>query len=79
MTTDGKIRDEKLQCGINRGAEKRSALSSGQINKYEYITGKEIILSDQRRVIEQAKFIYSPIGKALEKQLKMLENQGKNK
>ena len=79
MTTDGKIRDEKLQCRINRGAEKRSALSSGQINKYEYITGKEIILSDQRRVIKQAKFIYSPIGKALEKQLKMLENQGKNK
>ena len=68
MTIDDKIRDEKLQYDINREAAKISALSSGKIDKYEYLTGEEIILPDQRRVIEQAKFTYSPLGKALEKQ-----------
>ena len=38
-----------------------------QIDKYEYFTSKEVLPSDQRRVIEQAKFTYSPLGKALEK------------
>ena len=52
-------------------------ISSGKIDKYEYLTGKEILPSDQRRVIEQAKFTYSPLGKALEKQTNVLEDQGK--
>ena len=64
---DDKIRDEKLQYDINREAAKISALSSGKIDKYEYLTGEEILPSDQRRVIEQAKFTYSPSVKALEK------------
>ena len=44
MTTDDKIRDEKLQCNINRQTAKISALQSGQIDKYEYLTHEEIIL-----------------------------------
>ena len=58
MITDDKIRDEKLQYDINREAAKISALSSGKTYKYEYLTGKEILLPDQSRVIEQAKFEY---------------------
>ena len=56
MTTDDKIKDEKLQYDINREAAKISALSSGKINKYEFLTGKEILPSDQSRILEQAKF-----------------------
>ena len=67
MKTDDKIRDEKLQYDINREAAKISALSSGKIDKYEYLTGEEILPSDQRRVIEQAKFTYSPLGKTFDK------------
>ena len=59
MTTDDKIGDEKLQYDINKEAAKISALSSGKIHKYEYLTGEEILPSDQRRVIEQAKLTYS--------------------
>ena len=70
MTTDDKIRDEKLQYDIDREAAKISALSSEKIGKYEYLTGEEILPSDQWRVIEQAKFTYSPLGKALEKKNK---------
>ena len=77
MTIDGKMRDEKLEYDINREAAKISALSCGKINKYEYLTGEEILPSDQRRVIEQAKFTYFPLGKALEKQTKTIEDQGK--
>ena len=70
MTTDEKIRDEKLQYDFNREAAKISALSSGKIDKYEYLTGEEVLHSDQRRVIEQAKFTYSSLGKAFEKETK---------
>ena len=52
MTIDDQIRDGKLQCDINREAAKISALSSGQINKYEYLTGKEILSSNQKQIIE---------------------------
>ena len=48
-------------------------------DKYEYIIGEEILPSDQRGVIEQAKFSYSPLGNALEKQRKTIENQGESK
>ena len=78
MTIDDKIRDEKLQYYINREAAKISALlSSRTIEKYEYLTGEEILPPDQRRMIKQAKFAYSPLGKAFEKQTKTIEDQGK--
>ena len=51
MTTDDKVRDEKLQYNTNRNAAKISALSSGKI-KYEYLRGEEILTSDQSRIIE---------------------------
>ena len=46
-------------------------------NKYEYITGKETLSTEQNKMIEQAKFTYSPLGKAFEKQTKIIEDQGK--
>ena len=55
---------------------KISALSSGKIDKYEYLTGEEIIPPGQKRVIESAKFTYSPVGEAFEKQIKTIEDQG---
>ena len=54
MAIDDKIRDKRLQYDINREAAKTWALSSGKIDKFEYLTGKEILLSDQKRVIQQA-------------------------
>ena len=77
MTIDDKIKDEKLQYDINIEAAKISVLSSGEIDKYEYLTGEEILPSDQSRIIEQAKFTYSPLGKAFKKQIKTIEEQGK--
>ena len=74
MTIDDKIRDEKLQYDINRKAAKISALSSGKIDKYESFTDEEILPPDQKRVIEQAKFTYSRLGKVFEKQIKITED-----
>ena len=48
------------------------------MDKYEFLTIEEILPFDQSRIIEQAKFTYSPLGKAFEKQTKMVEKQGKN-
>ena len=74
MTNDCKIRDKKLQYEINRKAAKISALSSGKIYRYEYLTGKDILPFDQSRIIERAIFTYSPLGKAFEKQIKTVED-----
>ena len=79
MTINDQIRYEKLQYDINRGAAKISALSSGKIHEYEYLTGEDILPSNQQQVIEQAKFTYSPLGKAFEKQIKRTEDQWQKK
>ena len=79
MIIDDKIKDEKLQYDINREAAKISALLSGKFYKYKYLTGEETLPSCQSRIIEQAKFTHSPLGKAFEKQIKTIEEQGKNK
>ena len=76
MTIEDQIKDEKLQYDINREAAKISALSSGKLDKYEYLTGEEILPSNQQQLIQQAKFNYSPLGKAFEKQRKTTEDQG---
>ena len=79
MTIEDQIRDEKLQYDINREAAKISTLSSGKIDKYEYRTVEEILPSNQQQIIEQAKFTFSPLGKAFEKQTKTIEHQGEKK
>ena len=75
MTIADNTRDEKLQYSINREVAKISALSSGEIDKYEFLTSEEMFPSEQSRIIEQVKFTYSPLDKALEK-LKTIEDQG---
>ena len=44
--------------------------------KYEFVAGPEILPSDQSRIIEQAKFTYSLLSKAFEKQIKTIEDKG---
>ena len=70
MTINDQIRDEKIQYDINREGAKISALSSGKIHKYEYLTGEDILPSNQQQIIQQAKFTYC------EKQIKTFEDQG---
>ena len=62
MTIDDKIRDEKLQFDINREVAKISALSSGKIDKYEYLANEEILPSNRRQITEQVKFAYYHLG-----------------
>ena len=47
------------------------------MQKYEYLSGEDILPSNQQQIIEQTKFTYSPLGKAFEKQIKTTEDQGK--
>ena len=51
----------------NREAARISTLSSGKIRKYEYLTGEDILPSNQQQIIEQAKFTYSTLEEAFEK------------
>ena len=75
MAINDQIGDGRLQYDINREAAKISALSSGKIHKYEYLTGKDILPANQQQIIEQARFTFSPLGKAFEKQIKTIEDQ----
>ena len=77
MTINDQIKDEKIQCDINRETAKISALSSGKLHKYEHLTGEDILPSNQQQIIEQTKFTYSPLGKAFDKQIKTIEDQCK--
>ena len=77
MTINDQIKDENIQYDINREAAKISALSSGEICKYEYLTGEDILPSNQQKIIEQSKFTSSPLGSAFEKQIKTIEDQRK--
>ena len=77
MTINDQIKDENIQYDINREAAKISTLSSGEICKYEYLTGEDTLPSNQQKIIEQSKFTSSPLGRAFEKQIKTIENQGK--
>ena len=71
------IDDETLQYDINREAANITALLSGKINKYEYLTVEEILPFNQKQIIEQAKFTYSPLDKVFERQTKTIKDQGK--
>ena len=62
MAIDDQIMYENLEYDINREAAKISALSSCNFHEYEYLTGEDILLSNQQQIIEQAKFTIS-IGK----------------
>ena len=77
MTIDDQIRDVKLQQDINRETAKISALPSNKIVQYGYLTEEEKLPSTQKQIIEQAKFTYSPLGKAFKKQIKTIEDQEK--
>ena len=77
MTINDQMKDEKLQYNINREVAEISALSSGKIHKYEYLTGEDILPSTQQQITEQTKFTYSPLGRAFDNQIKTIEDQGK--
>ena len=55
--------------------QKYPLLSSGKIDKYEYLTGKKILTSNQEQIIEHPKFTYSPLGKAFKKLKKAIKDQ----
>ena len=61
MAIEDMIRDEKLQCNINREGAKISFLSPGKIDKYEYLSGEEILPSNRTQIIEKANFTYSDL------------------
>ena len=68
MTVDDKIRGENSTTRYKQKDIK---------NVGEFIlTGGEILPSDSSRVMEQTKFTYSPLGEAIEKQIKTVENHG---
>ena len=67
---DDEIRNEKLRYDfnrVNREAAKISPLSIIKTDKYEHLTDEAILPSNQSRIIEQGKFTYSTLGKALGK------------
>ena len=74
MATDDQIKDEKLQYDISREAAMIQSLSSGKIDKYEYLTGEEILPSNQK--LNLLIILWEKLLKNKQKQLKI---KGKNK
>ena len=71
---DDKIKTNKAQYDLDREAPKISALSSGELEKYKYLTDED--LGYKSDVIQKAKFEYSPFGKAFNKGLDESDKKG---
>ena len=69
-----KIKQNEAQYDLDREAAKISALSSGNLDKYEYLTGED--LNYKPSTVKQDKFDYSPLDKFFNKGLKKEENRG---
>lgn len=70
---------QKKQYDINRVTSNRSALWSDKIDKYDYLTNKEILRQHQNRIIQEGKFTSSPLPKVLKNQTETIEKHGKTK
>ena len=79
MTIEDQIKDEKLKYEINREDSKILTLPSGKIDRYQYLTGEEILPSKQQQIIEQAKFTDLLWEKLLKNKQKQLKIKEKNK
>ena len=66
--SDRKIKENEAQYDLDRKAAKLSAMSSNNLDKYEYLTGED--LDYKSSTIQQARFEYSPLGKIFTKRLK---------
>ena len=77
MTTDEKIADEQLQYRIYKEAAKISALSSGKIDKYEYLKGQELLPTDSSLIIKYYIYLFS-FRKSFIKTNKIIEDQSKS-
>ena len=81
LTDELKILNDKTkvnqaQYDLDREAAKLSALSSKELNKYEYLTGED--LGYKPGVVEQTKFEYSPLVEALNNKVKIKRNEKKS-
>ena len=65
---DDKIKSNKAQYDLDREAAKISAVSSKDLEKYEYLSGED--LGYKPDVIQRAKFEYSPLGEGCNKVFK---------
>ena len=65
---DRKIKQNEAQYDLDRKAAKISALSSGNLDKYKYLTGED--LNYKPSTVDQAKFDHSPLSKFFNKGLK---------
>ena len=65
---DDKIKASKARYDLDREAAKISALSRGELEKYEYLTGED--LGYKPKVLEKVKFQYSSLGEALKNNAK---------
>ena len=67
---NNKIEQNKAQYNLDRQTAKSCALSSGNVSKYEFLTGKDVIV--KKDLLEKAAILkrleYSPLGKSFEKQ-----------
>ena len=70
---DRKIMQNEVQYNLDKKAAKISALSFNNLNKYEYLTGEDLVLKPS--TVKQAKFEYSPLGEIFTKELKEVEDK----
>ena len=78
-TINKKIEQNKAQYDLDRQTAKISALSSGNVSKYEFLTSEDVL--PEKKLLEKAarikRFEYSPLGSELKKQTGIAKDQHK--
>ena len=73
---NAKLREAAVEKDLRQTAAKISALKSGNIDKYEFLTDTDIVPRGADSSLADVQFEYSPLGKAFDKQVKAIQEQG---
>ena len=79
-TVNNKIEQNKAQCNLDRQTVKILALSSANVSKYEFLTGKDVLLEKEmlQKAVTIKSFEYVALDTELKKQTEIAKKQYQN-
>ena len=79
-TVNNKIEQNKVQCNLDRQTVKILALSSANVSKYEFLTGKDVLLEKEmlQKAVTIKSFEYVALDTELKKQTDIAKKQYQN-
>ena len=74
---DRAIRAREVEFDLGRAIARKSAVSQGDLKKYEKLSGKDILPTETHQEISKQLFQYTPLSAKFDEQKKAIETQGR--